>query len=64
LAYFLNNAAAATRAPQVIKERLPYLATWAASKNMYGALTELKTMISSATRAQPQSRAPRRAPRS
>jgi len=40
-------------APQVLKDKLPYLATWTASKNMYGALAELKTMISSAPRAQP-----------
>ena len=41
------------RALQVVAAKVPYLSSWNGSKTMLGALTELKALISRASRAQP-----------
>ena len=37
----------------VVAAKVPYLASWNSSKNMYGALNEIKLAIGRASRAQP-----------
>ncbi len=38
---------------QVLPARVPYLASWDASKTMHGALTEIKNMLNRGQRVQP-----------